>query len=184
MKSPESLELEALLRGEHANPHHFLGIHKVGQRYVVRGIFVNAKQCFICKLSGEVLAKMHKIAETMYEAFLPAFVQYQFKVVYGEHEERFVRDPYVFSPTLTAEDLYLFNPDNEISIANGTNGYTPKANISIMAGDLAFLSAYLAKNADYVLVARMPDLNFMKGRREVFGLDCQPIIWEKAQLLS
>ena len=82
------------------------------------------------------------------------------------------------------QDLYLFNPDNEISIANGTNGYTPKANISIMAGDLAFLSAYLAKNADYVLVARMPDLNFMKGRREVFGLDCQPIIWEKAQLLS
>ena len=112
MKSPESLELEALLRGEHANPHHFLGIHKVGQRYVVRGIFVNAKQCFICKLSGEVLAKMHKIAETMYEAFLPAFVQYQFKVVYGEHEERFVRDPYVFSPTLTAEDLYLFNQGN------------------------------------------------------------------------
>ena len=44
------------------------------------------------------------------------------------------------------QDLYLFNPDNEISIANGTNGYTPKANISIMAGDLAFLSAYLAKN--------------------------------------
>ena len=41
------------------------------------------------------------------------------------------------------QDLYLFNPDNEISIANGTNGYTPKANISIMAGDLAFLSAYL-----------------------------------------
>ena len=39
------------------------------------------------------------------------------------------------------QDLYLFNPDNEISIANGTNGYTPKANISIMADDLAFLSA-------------------------------------------
>lgn len=36
------------------------------------------------------------------------------------------------------QDLYLFNPDNEISIANGTNGYTPKANISIMADDLAF----------------------------------------------
>ena len=35
------------------------------------------------------------------------------------------------------QDLYLFNPDNEISIANGTNGYTPKANIAIMAGDLA-----------------------------------------------
>ena len=42
------------------------------------------------------------------------------------------------------QDLYLFNPDNEISIANGTNGYTPKTNISVMAGDLAFLSAYLA----------------------------------------
>ena len=82
------------------------------------------------------------------------------------------------------QDLYLFNPDNEISIANGTNGYTPKTNISIMAGDLAFLSAYLAEKDDYVLVTRMPDLDFMKSRKEVFGLDCQPIIWEKAQLLS
>ena len=54
------------------------------------------------------------------------------------------------------QDLYLFNPDNEISIANGTNGYTPKTNISVMAGDLAFLSAYLAGKGDYVLVTKMP----------------------------
>ena len=82
------------------------------------------------------------------------------------------------------QDLYLFNPDNEISIANGTNGYTPKANISIMADDLAFLSAYLAGKGDYVLVTKMPDFDFMKSREEVFGLDCKPVIWEKAQLLS
>ena len=82
------------------------------------------------------------------------------------------------------QDLYLFNPDNEISIANGTNGYTPKANISIMAGDLAFLSAYLTGKGDYVLVTKMPDFDFMKSRKEIFGLDCKPIIWEKAQLLS
>ena len=82
------------------------------------------------------------------------------------------------------QDLYLFNPDNEISIANGTNGYTPKTNISIMAGDLAFLSAYLAGKGDYVLVTKMPDFDFIKSRKEVFGLDCKPVIWEKAQLLS
>ena len=82
------------------------------------------------------------------------------------------------------QDLYLFNPDNEISIANGTNGYTPKANISIMADDLAFLSAYLAGKGDYVLVTKMPDFDFMKSREEIFGLDCKPVIWEKAQLLS
>ena len=46
------------------------------------------------------------------------------------------------------QDLYLFNPDNEISIANGTNGYTPKTNISVMAVDLAFLPAYLAGKGD------------------------------------
>ena len=82
------------------------------------------------------------------------------------------------------QDLYLFNPDNEISIANGTNGYTPKANISIMADDLACLSAYLAGKGDYVLVTKMPDFDFMKSREEIFGLDCKPVIWEKAQLLS
>ena len=60
--------------------------------------------------------------------------------------------------------LYLFNPDNEISIANGTNGYTPKANISIMAGDLAYLSAYLSGEGDYVLVPEIPGGDFMKER--------------------
>ncbi len=80
--------------------------------------------------------------------------------------------------------LYLFNPDNEISIANGTNGYTPKANISIMAGDLAYLSAYLSGEGDYVLVPEIPGGDFMKERREIFGLDCKPVVWEKAQLLS
>jgi len=81
-------------------------------------------------------------------------------------------------------DLYLFNPDNEISIANGTNGYTPKANVSIMADDLAYLSAYLSVKGDYVLVPGMPDAGFIRSRKEIFDLDCQPVVWEDVQILT
>ena len=82
------------------------------------------------------------------------------------------------------QDLYLFNPDNEISVANGTNGYTPKANITLMADNLAFLMAYLAGEGDYVLVPRLPKADFLEERREVFGLTSKPILWEKACLQS
>ena len=82
------------------------------------------------------------------------------------------------------QDLYLFNPDNEISIANGTNGYTPKANISIMASDLAYLSAYLSNKGDYVLVSGIPDVAFIRSREGIFGLDCKPVVWEKAQIIT
>ena len=82
------------------------------------------------------------------------------------------------------QDLYLFNPDNEISVANGTNGYTPKANITLMADNLAFLMAYLSGAGDYVLVPRLPEGAFIDKRREVFGVECRPILWDKARLLS
>lgn len=81
-------------------------------------------------------------------------------------------------------DLYLFNPDNEISIANGTNGYTPKANVSIMADDLAYLSAYLSTKGDFVLVSGMPDAGFIRSRKEIFDLDCRPVVWENVQILT
>lgn len=82
------------------------------------------------------------------------------------------------------KDLYLFNPDNEISVANGTNGYTPKANIMLMADNLAFLMAYLAGEGDYVLVPWLPEGDFLEERREVFGVTSKPILWENACLLS
>ncbi|MCB6971072.1 MULTISPECIES: hypothetical protein [Butyricimonas] len=82
------------------------------------------------------------------------------------------------------QDLYLFNPDNEISVANGTNGYTPKANIALMADNLSFLMAYLTGEEDYVLVSRLPGCDFLERRREVFGLTCKPILWDRACLLS
>lgn len=82
------------------------------------------------------------------------------------------------------QDLYLFNPDNEISVANGTNGYTPKANITLMADNLAFLMAYLSGEGDYVLVPRLPEVDFTDRRRDVLGVTCQPILWNRASLLS
>ena len=82
------------------------------------------------------------------------------------------------------QDLYLFNPDNEISVANGTNGYTPKANITLMADNLSFLMAYLAGEGDWVLVPRLPEIDFLEKRQEIFGVACKPILWEKACLLS
>ena len=58
-------------------------------------------------------------------------------------------------------DLYIFNPDCELAIANGGRFYMPPANIVRMAEDLAFLPAYLGEEGDGVLVSREmpPDFN-------------------------
>ena len=58
-------------------------------------------------------------------------------------------------------DLYIFNPDCELAIANGGRFYMPPANIVRMAEDLAFLPAYLGGEEDGVLVSREvpPDFN-------------------------
>lgn len=57
--------------------------------------------------------------------------------------------------------LWIFNPDCEMAIANGSRYYMPPAHVLSMAEDLAALPAFWGEEGDWVLVKDLPDPAFM-----------------------
>ena len=76
---------------------------------------------------------------------------------------------------MDSRHLYIFNPDCELAIANGSCFYTPSANVVKMGEDLAFLPAWLGKPDDMVLVKELPDASFRDFLSEELLLRCLPV---------
>lgn len=75
--------------------------------------------------------------------------------------------------------LYIFNPDCELAIANGSRFYMPPVNIVKMAEDLAFLPAWLGREGDGVLVREKPGKEFYRSVCEQLGVKCRPLLEEE-----
>lgn len=73
------------------------------------------------------------------------------------------------------QHLYWFNPDNEMSIANGGVNYTLPANIAAMVDELSFLPAYLADKGDYVLVPEKINEEFLEKVRDIFQVEVSSV---------
>jgi hypothetical protein len=67
--------------------------------------------------------------------------------------------------------LFLFNPDNDMALADGTPNYMPPTVIRRMAEDLAVLPAWMAAPADCVLAASAYNDSFLREANSRFGLD-------------
>lgn len=80
-----------------------------------------------------------------------------------------------------AGHLFIFNPDCELAIANGSPYYMPPANIVRMASDLACLSVYLAGDGDYVLVNEYPEAGFIEQLEKRLGYKCKAVVWDEWQ---
>lgn len=80
--------------------------------------------------------------------------------------------------------LFIFNPDCELAIANGSPYYMPPANIVRMAVDLAYLSAYLAGDGDYVLAPEHPESGFVEGKENQLGHKCRVVVWDELPQLD
>lgn len=66
--------------------------------------------------------------------------------------------------------LFIFNPDSEMAIANGSRFYMPPANIVRMAEELAFLPAYFSEQGDALYMKQKPENSFLQERERIFGL--------------
>ncbi|WP_251621502.1 hypothetical protein [Odoribacter lunatus] len=64
--------------------------------------------------------------------------------------------------------FFVFNPENEMAIADGNPYYMPPANIRKMAEDLAYLPAYYADEQDVIGLKKLPDTDFIAGRKAIF----------------
>lgn len=112
-------ELEAFLRLDHTNPHRILGRHPNDHgHFVIRTFYPNAKEAFVVNEETNETISMNRIENTdLFEVEFHREFKYHFKVIVGE-EEKVYKDPYLFSPTLNDEDLYLFNQGNHHLIYN------------------------------------------------------------------
>ena len=72
--------------------------------------------------------------------------------------------------------LFVFNPDCELAIANGSKYYMPPVNIVQMASDLAFLPAFMGERGDAVLVKRLPDKEFLQSVCIPLQLECKALL--------
>ncbi len=119
---PQS-ELAAFHENRQANPHGWLGMHPatVGRRkgVVVRAFLRGAVACECVELDAPG-APAHPMEPLGSEGFFEGFVprrkevfrhQLRYRTSWGEVHQVF--NPYAFLPTLSEQDLYLFNEGNE-----------------------------------------------------------------------
>jgi len=116
-------ELEALLSGQHGQPHSLLGMHPIthdGRRgLVVRALVQDAGSCDVvdCLHEPERRYPMEQLeALGIFETFIDGrtdVFRYRLRVEKTNGEIRQFYDPYSFLPTLSDQDLYLFNEGTE-----------------------------------------------------------------------
>src|SRR5690606_15222992 len=84
---------------------------------VVRAFVRDALDCAVVDLEKDRVHPMERLApEGIFEGTFPRrfeHFRYQLKVTYPSGEIRQFYDPYCFLPTLSEQDLYLFNEGNE-----------------------------------------------------------------------
>lgn len=116
-------DLASLLQAKHASPHSVLGMHPATYRrsagVVARAFVSGAVSCEVVDLDANprsTFAMTQLAPEGLFEVFIPEHrdvFRYQLRATYANHEAREFFDPYCFLPTVSPQDLYLFNEGNE-----------------------------------------------------------------------
>jgi 1,4-alpha-glucan branching enzyme len=171
-------EIALILRAEHGDPFHILGMHFVqvnGQPAVaVRAFLPRAREAWVVRGSGEgVVAPLTRIHEEgFFEAVFPgeqAIFPYRLRADYDGQIE--FDDPYRFLPVLSDFDLHL--------LAEGTHHRSYEklgAHVMEVAGVRGVTFAVWAPNARRVSV--VGDFNRWDGRRHPLRSRGSTGIWE------
>jgi 1,4-alpha-glucan branching enzyme len=160
-------ELDSLLRGQHGQPHALLGMHPLQHQgksgVVVRAFLQDARNCAVVDFhrQPEVRYSMDQHDSMgFYETFLSdrnEVFRYRFHVEKFNGELREFYDPYSFLPTLSEQDLYLFNEGTEHRIYQKLG-----AHLRTIDGVQGVSFAVWAPNATRVSV--VGDFNHWDGR--------------------
>jgi len=171
-------EIAQILRAEHGDPFHILGMHLVevqGKAAVaIRAFLPRAHDAWVVRGPGEgdvvPLRRIH--AEGFFEAVFPheqAMFPYRLRTDYaGQHE---FDDPYRFPPVLSDLDLYL--------LAEGTHHKAYEklgAHVMEIAGVRGVAFAVWAPNAQRVSV--VGNFNYWDGRRHPLRSRGATGVWE------
>jgi 1,4-alpha-glucan branching enzyme len=172
-------EIEVIVRGEHSDPFHILGIHPVnlnGQPAVaVRAFLPLADQAQVVVPSSEHHQAMFRVhPQGFYEAvFVKATELFPYKLRVVDHggEAREIHDPYSFPPLLSDYDLYLIGEGTHYKNYERLGAHVREVN-----GIRGLGFAVWAPNAKRVSV--VGDFNAWDGRRHPMRVRGATGVWE------
>src|SRR5687768_16781378 len=106
---PIAADIERLMRGEHADPHHVLGVHKADGKVVVRALRPDAVAMRVLTEDGKVVDMRRRHEGGLFEAQVPedAADSYRLEAHYAGGDAFTFEDAYRFWPTLGELDLHL-----------------------------------------------------------------------------
>jgi 1,4-alpha-glucan branching enzyme len=153
-----SAEAYAIIEGRHSNPFRYLGLHKEGDKSVVRAFLPEASEVEAIGERGDVasLARIHDAG--LFAGALPnGSERYQLRAQFGDDVVD-LEDPYRFPPVLSDFDLYLLGEGTHQHLYDKLGAHP--MTLDGVAG-VAFV--VLAPNARRVSV--VGDFNFWDARR-------------------
>lgn len=167
----DPLELEAFLKGDHTNSHRLLGCHVEGNKTYVRAFYPGALKIELQEKRTNKTIPMQRLLNTdLFEACIQKPVHYCYKItLQAETIEK--EDPYRFLPTLSGEDLYLFNQGNHHRIYDKLGSH-----FICHEGVEGYAFAVWAPNARRVSV--VGEFNHWDGRIHPMRLLDKSGIWE------
>ncbi len=120
-KRKEPSDLELLLSVHHSQPHRFLGMHPFTQGktkgVVVRAYLHDAINCEVVDAITDKRYELTRIDNTdLFEGFISEqknVFPYRLRIERHNGEIKQFYDPYSFLPTISDQDLYLFNEGTE-----------------------------------------------------------------------
>lgn len=125
-------EQSRLVSALHHHPHELLGMHPYKKGLVVRAFLQDAVSCEVVDIQSDERYPLKRVAkEGLFEGQpgkREKVFPYRLRVERSNGEIHQFYDPYSFLPTLTDEDLYLFNMGDDHRIYNKLGSQVRKVN--------------------------------------------------------
>ena len=171
-------EFEAITHGRHASPHELLGMHQLeGGGVVVRALLPLAKGVVAVPVHEpfKPVIALRRVGESdLFEGTLEEendIYAYDLAITWGSGEQWRTRDAFSFLPTISDNDLYLFNRGDERRIYEKLGAH-PRC----IDGVHGTSFAVWAPNAQRVSV--VGDFNGWDGRHHPMRMLGQSGVWE------
>ena len=155
------MEVDALVKGRHNNPHHILGMHECIDDVYINVYLPDAKVVTAIDISTK---KRYTLVSERVPGFYSVVIKnkkrfdYQLEVKFDDGDELTYVDPYIFESVIDPIDVSLFNEGEHYSIYDKMG-----AHIMTVDGVRGVLFAVWAPNADRVSV--VGNFNNWDGRR-------------------
>ncbi len=158
-QDPAQEQIEQVVRGEHSDPHHVLGLHKVDGTSVIRAYRPGASAMRVLLAGGNVteMTKVHDAGVFVADVGEAAAEGYELEATYPSGDTFAFGDPYRFWPTLGEIDLHLVGEGRHHDLWRQLG-----ANYRVHEGTAGTAFAVWAPNARSVRV--VGDWNLWDGR--------------------